>query len=265
MTEKLYSVYGKEEILDSRLAVEIGDSYIVLVAGINGNISGLEYYSTDDDLDETLENISHQSLLLKKNYSETKVFCNLKESVFVPVGLFNTAVASEFVELAFGNRASSRVNVEHVNVAPGILNVYRSNENWQEIISRHFRAVTKRHLYSKLVEDTIARRMEIRVIFYKDSFIVVALNDDQLRIARSFDFSNDADILYHLLNTCKQVDIIPSEVALYICGLIDTNTPAFALLGKYFDLIVINNEESRSLPENKYPDHYFNSFINLLS
>jgi hypothetical protein len=267
MAEKTYSSYSDTEILDQRLAVEIGDSYVALVAGADGRISGIEYFTTGDGLAETMDEISLLSSLMKKNYSETKVFYHVKESVLVPVAQFSTAVAAEFIDLAFGNSASSRVNVENINVAPGIVNVYRSHESWQDIIGRNFRAVTKRHLYSKLVEDIIAKD-ELRLIFYKGSFIIIGVKDGQLKIARSFDFANDADALYHILNVCRQVDIKPGETLVSICGLISLDSTLFTLLEKYCDTILVNDSPGLTLPaghEERYPAHYFTSFVNLLS
>ena len=253
--------------MDQRLAVEIGDSYIVLVAGADKKPAGLEYFTKDEDnLDESLDVISHHSSLLKKNYSETRVFYNLEETVLVPVGQFNTSVASEFIDLAYGNKTASRVNVENINVAPGIVNVYRSDEHWQEVINRHFRAVTKRHLYSKLVEQAIAADQQIRLIFYNDSYIIVAVKNRQLRIIRSFALGSDADVLYHILNVCKQADIDVPGTTLNLCGTIDSDSSTCSLLRKYF-VVRLQNADHDVFPgdQNQYPRHYFTSFINLLS
>lgn len=268
MAEKKYSLYSDTEMLDQRLVVEIGDSYVVLAAGADGKISGLEYYSSEDDLEETMNDISLNSSLLKKNYSETKLYYNLKESVLVPAGQFNTSVASEFVDLAFGDKPASRVNVENINVAAGIVNVYRSNENWQEIIGRYFRAVTKRHLYSKLAEQAFANNEELRAVFYTNTFIIVAVKNKHLKIIRSFDFSNDADVLYHILNTCKQVDIDVAETTMYISGFIEKDSATFQLLNKYIGTVKLDNIAYDALPaiqQHDHPHHYFTSFINLLS
>lgn len=269
MAEKSYSLYNDADLLDQRLAVEIGDSYVVLVAGADNKISGLEYFTADDnELEQTMEEISQQSSLLRKNYSETRVFYNLHESVMVPVGHFNSSVAAEFVDVAFGRKPSHRVNVENVNVSPGIVNVYRSREQWHDIIARHFRAVTKRHLYSRLIEHVLVNGEQVRVVFYRDSFVVVAAKDRQMKIARSFSFTNDADVLYQLLNTCTQVDIDAASTTLYVSGFIGKESDTFRLLKKYFGTVKADNASYDSLPKellDKYPRHYFTSFFSLLS
>jgi len=268
MAEKKYSLYNNTEVLDQRLAVEIGEGYIVLVAGAGGRISGLEYFTAEDTLEETLNDINQLSSLIKKNYSETRVFYNLEEAVMVPVGLFNSSVAAEFVDLAFGNKADARVNVENIDITPGIVNVYRSNEHWQEIINRHFRVVTKKHLYSKLVEDVVAGNESLRIIIYQNTFTIVAVKNKQLKIVRSFSFSSDADVLYHILNVCKQVDIDVASAPMHVSGFVDKDSSLLQLLKKYIGSVKLYNAAYNDMPsveKDQYPHHYFTSFINLLS
>jgi hypothetical protein len=157
------------------------------------------------------------------------------------------------------------VNVENVNVQPGIVNVYRSREDWQQLISQYFRAVTKRHLFSKLVESYAGDG--IKVQFYKDQMVVIARRDDHLQLARSFELSADEDAVYHLLNVCKQTGINPAEIPIYVSGFIEENSAAFGYISKYFDVVVMDNASILLLQRNNpgpYPDQYFAPFFNLL-
>lgn len=269
MAKKTYSLFNNVDIIDQRLAVEIGHSHIVLVAGNANLVAGLEFYEMEEsDLQEVLDNIKHQSQILDKSYSETNVYYNLHESVLVPVGQFNTSIASELLDVAFGSSPLTRVNVENINVSPGIVNVYRSNEQWQDIISNYFRAVTKRHIYTKLVEETIEANDNLTVRFYRNEITVVAAKNKQLKIVRSFSFGNDADVLYHLLNVCKQVDMDAAETTLSISGLINTDSNVYLQLQKYFAQLNLNNASAEMLPADQlkqYPLHYFTPFFKLLS
>ncbi len=269
MAKKTYSLYNSVDIIDQRLAVEIGVSHIVLVAGGENLVAGLEFYEMEEnDLQEVLDDIKQQSQLLSKSYRETNVYYNLHESVLVPVAQFNTSIASELLDVAFGSSPLKRVNVENINVSPGMVNVYRSNDHWQDIISNYFRAVTKKHIYSKLVEQAIEASENLTVQFYRNEMIVVATKKKQLKIVRSFSFSNDADVLYHLLNVCKQVDMDAAETTLSISGLINTDSNIFLQLQKYFAELKLNNASKELLPEEQlkqYPLHYFTPFFKLLS
>ncbi len=268
MAQKIYSLYNSETIEGNQhLAVEMGKSYLVLVLGTSTKVAGLEYFeASDSDIEELLVHIKHHSQILDTNYSEARVYYNLHESVLVPVGQFNTSVAAELLDLAFGPSKEARINVENVNVQSAIVNVYRSNENWQQIISQYFRAVTKRHLFSKLIESSTTNGLKVQ--FYKDEMVVIGRRDDQLQLARSYHFSTDEDAVYHLLNTCKQTAIDPSITTLQLSGLVDENSGILNLLRKYFASVKLQQPVAGILPHSelsKYPLHYFSPFFNLLS
>lgn len=267
MAEKIYSIYSNEVIEgDQQLAVELGNHYIALVLGTASKIAGFEYYeSPDNDLAELLNHIKHDSQLLDTNYSETRLYYNLPESVLVPVGQFNTSVASELIDLAFGTAKEGRINVENVNIQPGIVNVYRSNEEWQQLINQYFRAVTKRHLISKLIEQSSANGLKVQ--FYKDQMIVVAKRNDQLQLARSISFSTEEDAVYHLLNICKQTAIDPAEATIEVSGLIAEDSKTLEFIRKYFPTVQLQHPATSILSQqlSKYPLHYFTPFFNLLS
>jgi hypothetical protein len=268
MAQLTYSLYNSATIEgDQQLAVEIGNTYLVLVVGTASTVAGFEYYDAEDnELEELLSYAKTNSYLLEKSYSEARVYYNLEESVLVPVGQFNTAVASEFVDVAFGSSAASRINVENINVQPGMVNVYRSSENWQALIAQYFRAVTKRHLFSKLIEHASGGSLQVQ--FYKNEMTVIAIAGGILQLARNFSFDVEEDIVYHLLNSCKQTGIDPVNTSIEISGLIDTDSKAIRLIKKCFGKIQWSRPPSNIMPQeelSKYPLHYFTSFFKLLS
>jgi hypothetical protein len=269
MPQKTYSIYNSESIQgDQQLAVEIGKNYLALVLGTSSKLSGFEYYDAEEnDLQEFLIYIKSHSQLLDKSYSETHLYYNLEESVLVPIGQFNTSVASEFVDLAFGNKPASRINVENVDVQPGVVNVYRSNEQWPDVINEYFRAVTKRHLFSRLIET--AANDSVHVQFCKKEMIVIANGNKQLQLARSFDYLSNEDALYHLLNAFKQTRIDPAQTHIVVAGFIDESSALATMLHQYFASMSFDNTVAKNiLPQDalsKYPSHYFTSFFKLLS
>lgn len=268
MAQKAYCLYNTGTVEGGQqLAVEIGKTYLALVLGTAERLSGFEYYdAADKDPGELLDHIKEHSLLLDSAYTQARLFYNAEEAVLIPVGQFSTSVASEFVDAAFGEKLSSRVNVENVNVQPGIVNVYRSDESWQQVIPHYFRAVTRRHLFSKLIENAPADWFYVR--FYNEEMVVVTAKDKHLQLARNFECTGDDDIVYHLLNTCKQTGIDPADTILEIEGFIDMGSTAVQLLKKYFKQVKSLAPAPGFLPDNihsEYPAHYFTPFFKLLS
>lgn len=266
MVQTRLSIYGESELMDPRLAVEIGPRHLVLVAGSGNRLAGLEYFDIDGaGLEQALETAKNSGELLKRQYSETKLYYNLAESVLVPVGQFNSSLAADFVDLAFGPAKETRVNVESINVSPGIVNVYRTQESWNDITGRYFRATTRRHLHSRLVEQAAenGNRMHARV--YDDSFTLTITSEGQVQLVRSFDYAGAEDLLYWLMNSCKQLDLA-ATTRLVIGGFVDEDGETYRLITKYFPDTVMEDTGNIELPADPgKPAHYFSPFIKLLS
>lgn len=267
MVQKRYSLYSDAEILDQQLAVEIGTDHLVLVAGNHNKIAGIEFYELDGvSLDQAIPEIRFSGYLLSHHYSETRVFFQLPESVLVPVGYFNSGIAPSFIDLVFGPRPGYRVNVESINTSPGVVNVYRSDPAWQETIGQHFRAVTRRHLYSHLAENLhVTTSPQVHLRFYKNEFVIAASGNGQLLLLRSFPYNADADVLYHLLNTCNQLGLAIGSVQVTIGGFIEADSPLSRLLAAHFPGMEFETGASLPAGEEDYPPHYFTPFTRLLS
>lgn len=266
MVQTRLNLYGERELIDSRLAVEIGPNHLVLVAGSDNRLAGLEIFDINGSgLEEALETAKNTGDLLKRQYSETRLYYNVSESVLVPVGQFNSSLASEFVELAFGPANGCRVHVESINVSPGIVNVYRTQEMWNEITNRYFRVSTRRHLHSRLVEQATGNGNSIHARFYESAFTLTVTRDGVPQLVRSFNFDGAADSLYWLMNACKQFDL-DTMTRLVLGGFIDEDGEAYRLISTYFPGTVLEGNGEVEMPADPgKPAHYFSPFIKLLS
>ena len=72
------------------------------------------------------------------------------------------------------------------------------------------------------------------VDFKSDSFSVVLVRDNSLLTAQIFFYTKAEDVLYYLLNICKQFSITQNEVNILLSGLIDRNSTVFKELYQYF-------------------------------
>ncbi|HEX6916349.1 MAG TPA: DUF3822 family protein [Chitinophagaceae bacterium] len=264
MAQKIYSLYNDVELLDEQLAVEIGEDYMVLVTGRAGKVSALEYFETDESaMHEALAAVEAASALMHKTFSETSCFLNLPEKVLVPAGQFNTTVAAELLDLSFGSRPGASVIMENVNVSPGIVNVYRTEADWQELISKRFRAVTRRHLHSRLAEQALQYDDYLGVTFYRSGFNIIAVSNRQLKLVRGFKSVTDADVLFDISNTCRQLDIVMADKTLHISGIIDTGSGLYRMINWYFK--DVEPQIAGAADQGEHPAHYFTPFFNLLS
>jgi hypothetical protein len=262
MAGKKYSLYNEAMGTADELVVEVGESHLALVCGSAARVAGFEYYDTSDNtLEEALDLIKQESRLLDGNHTETKIIYNTPEAVLVAVAHFSAAVATDLVDAAFGEKARTRVQVEHVNGTEGIVNVYRNDVQWQELLNTHFRVVDKRHLFSQLLEKNTGGN--VYAVFYQDQVALLIRSNGLLEVMRSFSRGDDPDVLYHLLNTCRQVGIDPAATPVSVAGFIDPASQLYKWLEKYFSKVV--PDETEAGQSTDHPLHYFTPFFKLLS
>jgi len=268
MLQKKYSIYHQVTIEgDQHLAVTIGHDYLVLVLGTPSKMAGLEWFDTSDaDLEEALNYVKQHSRLIDAVYTETRLYYNLDEALLVPVGYFNTALAAAYMETAYGPADASRINVENVNMPHSVVNVYRSNESWHHLVHQYFRVVNKRHFHSRLAEQA-ATDTSIALYCFGTTITIVAVHK-HLQLVRNFNAPTDADIMYHLLNVCRQTAIDPAEATLSVSGIIEITSPVIRQVSTAFAKTVFEQPAAGILGKDAmdtYPHHYFTPFINLLA
>lgn len=266
MPQLKYELYRSETIEGNQdLAVELGNDYLVLVLGNSNKVAGLEWYDAEDaSLPELLDFVKSQSRLLDAPYTETKLVYNLEEAVMVPVGFFNSGFADAFTDVMFGPRAAARINIENVNVQPALVNVYRSEIEMQDLLPQYFRAISKRHLHTRMLEHAPPHSVILRC--YQES-VVVMVTGSQLLFVRSFHVATDADIVYHVLNVCRQTAVDPSSSTLRVSGSIAPDATALQQLASYFLELQLEHPAEDQLPgaASTFPPHYFTPFVNLLA
>jgi hypothetical protein len=101
----------------------------------------------------------------------------------------------------------------------------------------------------------------IKVQFYKSHIIVAALANRSLQIMQSFPYSTPADVLYNLLNICRQFDL--KGALLQVSGMIENDSSMLEELNKYFRNIVIEDSTVPELEISNHPSHYFTPFFKL--
>ena len=100
----------------------------------------------------------------------------------------------------------------------------------------------------------------IYVDFRTDDFIISVAMNSKLLLARSFSYSIPEDVIYQLLNVCKQFGLSQQHVKLSLSGLIDKQSALYKEIFQYF--IHVGFREATWNNED-YPAHFFTSFNDL--
>lgn len=265
-----------EELLQSRLLVEVNPNAFTYVLLNQRNMSPVvvKYFQLDQagerPLTEQLREIMQEEELLRKPVKETLLVYNFPESSLVPESLFSMDTNREMIEVIHGNLHKGLILTEKIPWWE-FFNVYRISPEVHQLLQQQFTAGKYWHYYSLLLKsykmfDTQEQADSIKVIFYADKMVVLAIRDGKVHLMQTFPYQDTKDVAYHLLNCCHQLGIDPENVRLLVGGLIDRQSALSTELHKYFLKIQFEEiDESIKVTDElkELPLHYFSSILKM--
>lgn len=279
MSNKSFSIYGSEEFAvedNDQLVIEIAKSHMACIVTKENRkaIAAYELFSFNEDegknLNQLFANLAQHSKILSKPTPSVSIYINNELCIPVPIFKFNKEIAAEYLNVVFGEDGFSKNQFEHLPVEPGIMNVYRVNEDYFNFLHQHFTKVNFHHVYSSIIRRlaniTSALPAQLIIIqFYNTFMIVVVMKDDNLHLIQTFVYQTPEDVLYYLFNITNQFELYSKSLTIQISGMIDLDFKLYRELITYFKQVIVENVDQSNLALNigEHPLHYFTPFFNL--
>jgi len=280
MVQKQISIYGELEteapFNSDQLVMEVGNSHIALMVKYSGKkyVGTFELFQFDSALMEwydIFQQVRTESIILDRSYNDSRIFFNLNEAVVIPANAFNTSAAEAYLTAIHGDSTQHVVKYDNVNVAEGLVNIYRIKRQMNDMVNSNLMMVTPRHIYSKVLENTlnsneISNGVFLKLQFYYNLMLVVLIKDGKLFLIQSYTYQTADDVLYYLLNIAEQFQLSTTETKVGISGIIDVKSHEFDYIEKLFKKISFSDLKADNLFQNftgEYPPHYFTPFLNL--
>jgi hypothetical protein len=199
-------------------------------------------------------------------FNSCHIFFNFKESLLVPVQYFKEATAASMLECKYGAQPTDAIFSEQLE-GMNAVNVYRVNDYIYNNLNSRFLSAVFYHTHTLLLPFLQRQQQELFCTIYQHSIRVILFREDKLQLVQYFDYSTPSDVAYHLMNTCSQHQVSPSEVRLTLTGFIDKDSNLYEELYRYFLEI-----QFAELPEgvelstgvSSMPAHFFSHLISLV-
>ena len=270
------SSISEEELLQSRLLVEINPHAFTYVLLNQRNMSPLTVkhfqleIGKENDLPETLREILGSDPLLRRPVKETLVIYNFPECSLVPEPLFSMDYNREIIDTLHGNLQKGLILTEKIPWWE-LFNVYRVSPDLHSLLQNSFTAGKYWHYYSLLLKsykmfDSTDPEDCIKVIFYSDKMVALAIRNGKVQLVQTFLYQDTKDVLYHLLNCCKLLGFDQEKVKLLVGGLIDRKSALSEELHKYFLRLQFDEiDESIKITDElkELPLHYFSNILKI--
>jgi hypothetical protein len=270
------SAISDEELLQSRLLVEVNSHALTYVLLNQRNMSPLTVKhfqlepTRDHPLLEKLREILQSDPLLRRPVKETLVIYNFPESSLVPEPLFSMENNREIIDTLHGNLQKGLILTEKIPWWE-LFNVYRISPDLHQLLQQSFTAGKYWHYYSLLLKsykmfDSTDPEDCIKVIFYSDKMVALAVRDGKVHLVQTFLYQDTNDVVFHLLNCCRQLGLDQEKVKVLVGGLIDRQSSLSSELHKYFLRLQFEEiDESIKITDElkELPLHYFSSILKI--
>ena len=265
-----------EELLHCRLLVEVNPNSFTYVLLNQRNMSPLvvKYfqleYTRDHPLTEVLREIMEEEEILRQPVKETLLVYNFPESSLVPEPVFTMDTNREIIDTLHGNLQKGLILTEKIPWWE-LFNVYRISPDLHQLLQQTFSAGKYWHYYSLMLKsykmfDWADREDCIKVIFYADKMVLLAIHEGRVSLVQTFLYQDTKDVAYYLLNCCRQLGLDQESVRLLVGGLIDRQSSLSTELHKYFMHVHFEDiDESIKITDElkELPLHYFSSILKM--
>ncbi len=273
MVHKTFGIYNPSNPI-STLNIEIGKSHVSCwQKDINSDkIFSFELFQFEKSKDESIADIfrviKHQSEILPHTFDKVEIIWEHPQALIIPDNFYFENEQKKYLSLLFGNVFfhESECNVlEELHVA------YYIDEEWKKQLSQHFASMISVHKYYKLLKEWSVKKQQlfdeyVQVLLYQNHFILLVSKQKKLQLTNTFTYQTPEDVLYHILNVCERLELNKDQTHFSFSGLIDVESNLFRTLETYLKNIFFIIPSSETLAAEgfqKYPAHYFSSFLNI--
>lgn len=281
MPNKSFSIYGSEDRAaedEGGLVIEIAASHLACVLTKEKEnkrvVTAYELFSFNEhesaNFPLLFTNLLSESKILKGGLSSADIYFNNDLCLPVPIFKFNKEIAADYLNVIFGEDTFSKIHFEHLPIEPGIMNVFRVNNDCFTYLNDRVGKVTYHHTYSSIIRRVAYKSFVypsefIAIQFYNTFMILLVLKEGNFHLIQTFTYENPEDVLYYLLNITQQLELFSEKLTLQISGMIDLDFQLYRELIKYFKNVMVQNVKPSSLllDIGENPLHYFTPFFNL--
>lgn len=265
---KTFEVYG-EGASEQNLFIEIGKKHIACCSKLISNdlLHSVEFFhfnEINDDYEKLFEDVGQQSQLLGKTFENTQIVWSNEECICIPSKYNESRFAISYLSLMFGDLHTYQSFSQ--NIGEYALH-YRITASLYQAVAKLSPSLRFTHQYNMLLQANEKNELNnnvIRIILYPDYFILTAYKDSQLQLIQTRDYADANDVLYYIINVCKQYNFDTENTNVIATGMIDSKSNLYNTLYQYihgFAIADVNGNIYNATIKNEYPLHFFSHFV----
>lgn len=205
-------------------------------------------------LDKLVHNFNTENEL-QQTFKSVCVVHNNELSTLVPKSVFNEDFLADY--LKFNSKILRTDFIAHDEILTNdSINVYVPYVNINNYLYERFGEFEFMH-FSTILLDTILgieknnNSAKMYAHINESHFEIIVLNNGQLELYNSFDFSSKEDFVYYILFTAEQLQMNPEDFPLILIGNITEDHELFKIAYTYVrDVSILESRSNRAFKDN---------------
>jgi hypothetical protein len=269
MVQKTFGIYPETEDA-AQLFIELGNTHVVCwTITSEQKVSSFEFFQCDDEVKTHLQEIFQQTKLYSKlldgSYEKVSVVLDNECCLVLPQMNLSFDEKADLLQLAFGERSP---NITKTN-QPDTTYLYTISQKMKDLLNENFTNVSIQHKYEWLNNAAVNDdEQQLLLTCYFGHCIILLKKAGQLQLLQRYNYHTPEDVVYYVLNVCKQLNIELDQLTVTVQGLVAEDSELYAELYKYIPNVTLHKAENvqfSSAAFDEYPAHYFSSFFNAVA
>ena len=255
----------------TEIIMEIGE-YGVSIAWYNpqtNSIEGVKSYQFKNN--NSSEIAGHLSEIFKEKFIQgklTTLFIDFKEFMITPEKFYRFENNSEALNLLFGKKDSilkdEKIKALNNSNLEDAFNIYRVEKEIYSVINNFYPDSAIFHSSSKQIE--IAEN-GLTLSIFNNIIKLLLKDDDGFKFIKHFNYKTPLDVVFVLLDVCKNYNVSPQNIQLNLKGMIDKESNLFKEIEKYFMNVSFelpHADVNFNFQNDEESNHYFSNLTHLI-
>lgn len=228
----------------------------------------LEYYQFKSDQQDDLRHLVQNDPLLQHAYAVVDVFYNNTQGLLVPRKYYHPDQANHLLELLRGD-VHAGLSMEDSIPEMDAVQLYAVQPELHEALVKKYPTASFSHFSTGWLRKRFRRVQQpnqMEVVLYPAHIIVALWVDGRLLIHQCYEYDTPEDVAWWLLNVASQWDLLPAELPVVVSGLVETSSPMYAEIHKYFLHVELDERPDAfryDFSFDNYPQHFFSPIFSL--
>lgn len=211
--------------MKSQLAIEISENAVRFARLIDSEVQSVDVFYFKDKTDirykEQLEDIVKEKGYRDEEFDEYSLSWCTSVSSLLPNNVYGEVSEESVINLGFKSDISHD-SIDHNRIPElSIVNVFSIPMWVKSFFVIRFPRIVMQHEGSHLLHGLLSANsfsLQVVVVLHENTFNITITNENELQFYSYFEYENEDDVIYHLMYTLQQNNLLNNKGKLLLCA-----------------------------------------------